>query len=53
MSDAQRQELRDLVEGIVAGRMLDAGAPRKKIIEVSRNAGSYVIGQLREVVVTK
>jgi hypothetical protein len=53
MSEAQKQDLRDLVEGIVAGRMIEAGAPRKKIVEISRNAGSYVVGQLRDVVVVK
>lgn len=59
MSDAQRIELQGLVEGLVAGYMLDCNKedrgtiPRKSIIEVSRNAGRYVGGQLKEVVVTK
>ena len=59
MSDAQRIELQALVEGLVAGYMLDhneeerGSFSRKSIIEVSRNAGRYVVGQLKEVVVVK
>jgi hypothetical protein len=53
MSDAQRNELRALVEGLVAGRLIEANVDRKVIREVSKNAGSYVVGQLRGVVVTK
>ena len=53
MSDAQRTELQALVEGLVAGQLMDAKVDRKIIVEVSRNAGRYVVGQLREVVVTK
>jgi hypothetical protein len=53
MSDAQRTELQALVEGLVAGKLIDAGAPRKVIVEISRNAGRYVVGQLRDVVITK
>jgi hypothetical protein len=54
MSQSQLNELQALVEGLVAGRLIEArDVPRKTIVEISRNAGRYVAGQLREVVVAK
>jgi hypothetical protein len=51
MSQAQLTELQALVEGLVAGRLIEAhDVPRNKIVEISRNTGRYMAGQLREVV---
>lgn len=57
MSKQQIEEIRELVEGIVAGRMIDAYQSnheydskfRERVKRVSHNAGAYVAGQLREV----
>jgi hypothetical protein len=48
MSKAQLEELRDLVEGLVYGKLQDAKLPRKDTAVISHNAGAYVAGQLRE-----
>jgi len=48
VSQQQLTELRDLVEGLVYGKLADAKLPRKLTHEISRNAASYVAGQLRE-----
>lgn len=40
MSKQQIEDLRDHVAGIVAGRIIEAGAPHAKVVEISRNAGS-------------
>ena len=52
MSKQQIEEVREMVDGLVAGRLLEAGLDRKTITTISHNAGAYVAGQLREVVRT-
>lgn len=60
MSEQQIAEIQDLVEGLVAGRMLEIGCnvrykdgfkrcgiPRETIKRVSHNAGAYVAGELK------
>lgn len=51
MSREQLEEIREAIEGIVAGRIMDiGGVSRTKMIEISRNAGAYTVGQLKEFV---
>ena len=54
MSDAQRKELQGHVEGLVYGYLRDTDEfSSKDEREISYNAGAYVVGLLRGVVVTK